>query len=127
MSVWSKGVAGMKNNIFEIGSGRYTFDANTLDSFIAEAKKRNVDFGLPDDLSRADIPNEGEIERISEEVMSLYHDYAQCQSVELLVGLKCRLEEVSLRFKSHVLAEEVLTINSCLPYEQRILCGGKEP
>jgi len=127
MSVWFKGVAGMKKNIFDIGSGRYTFDANTLDSFIEEAKKRNSEFGLSEAIGPGDVPNELEIESILAEVMSLYQDYMQCQSVELLVTLKCRLEEVSVRFKSHVLAEEVLTINSCLPYEQRIIHVRKEP
>jgi hypothetical protein len=127
MSVWSKGVAGMEKNIFDIGSGRYTFDENTLDSFIQEAKNRTSDFGLPETIGPDAVPNEAEIERILAELMSLYQDYVQCQSIELLVTLKCRLEEVSIRFKSHVLAEEVLTINSCLPYEQRIFHGGKQP
>jgi hypothetical protein len=120
----------MKKNIFDIGSGRYTFDTNTLDSFIEEAKMRcseSSESGLANPATPLDGPKGGEIERITEEVMSLYRDYVQCQSVEPLVRLKCRMEEVSIRFKSHVLAEEVLTINSCLPYEQRILSDSKKP
>jgi hypothetical protein len=117
----------MEKNIFDIGSGRYTFDTTTLNSFIEEAKNRTSEFGAPDAAGTSDVPSEVEIERILAEVVSLYQDYLQCQRVELLVRLKCRLEEVSIRFNSHVLAEEVLTINSCLPYEQRICYGRKEP
>jgi len=117
----------MEKNIFDIGSGRYTFDSNTLDSFIEEAKNRGCEFDLLDAAGTADVPNQLEIERIFAEVRSLYQEYMQCQRVEPLVRLKCRLEEVSIRFNSHVLAEEVLTINSCLPYELRICYSRKEP
>jgi hypothetical protein len=127
MSVWFKEVAGMEKNIFDIGSGRYTFDTNTLDSFIEEAKNRLSEFDLPDAAGTTDVPGQVEIERIIAEVLSLYQEYMECQRVEPLVQLKCRLEEVSIRFNSHVLAEEVLTINSCLPYEQRICYCRKEP
>jgi hypothetical protein len=117
----------MDKNIFDIGSGRYTFDTNTLDSFIEEAKNRTTESGPPEAAGTINVLSEMEIDSILAEVVSLYQDYMQCQRVELLVRLKCRLEEVSIRFNSHVLAEEVLTINSCLPYEQRICYGWKEP
>ena len=72
-------------------------------------------------------PNDQEITSISEEVLSLYQDYQRCQNIEVLVKLKCRLQDVSVRYKSHVLAEEVLSINSCLPYELRILSSSLLP
>jgi len=120
----------MEQNIFDIGSGRYIFDAKTLEAFIEEARNRSSESGekaLLEISDLADVPSDWEMQCIFEEVMALYHDFIQCQRVELLVRLKCRLEEVSIRYKSHVLAEEVLTINSCLPYEQRIFYGSKVP
>lgn len=120
----------MERNIFDIGSGKYIFDAKTLESFIEEAKNRSHgagENGLPESFDPAEVPSDWEMQCVFDEVMALYHDFMLCQSVELLVRLKCRLEEVSIRYKSHILAEEVLTINSCLPYEQRIFNGSKVP
>ena len=63
-----------------------------------------------------------EVDEVFEEVMQLYREYARTGSMDVLVSLKCRLEEVSLRYRSMALAEEVLAINSCLPYERRVPC-----
>ena len=122
----------MTKDIFGIGSGRYIFDKKTLDSFIEEARHRSV--GEEPVLHRDHFaagtdgdPSEEEILHVFEEIMSLYHDYMRCQSIDLLVRLKDRLEEFSIRYKSLVLAEEVLSINSCLPYEKRISSGRKSP
>ncbi len=54
------------------------------------------------------------------EVMQLYNEYARTENLDVLVRLKDKLEQVSLRYKSVALAEEVLNINSCLPYERRV-------
>jgi hypothetical protein len=113
----------MARHIFEIGSGRYRFDIKTLDSFIDEARNSpaaHQSVGAPGTGRSPDALSDQEVQVIFDEVMSLYNDYTRCQSVDLLVRLKCRLEEFSIRYKSHVLAAEVLNINSCLPYEQRI-------
>jgi hypothetical protein len=118
----------MVRHIYGIGSGRYSFDKFTFNSFIAESRNRPLTRGqgaAPEAGEGAAEPGDLDAERIFEEVMSLYHDYARCQSVELLLKLKCRLQEFSIRYNSHVLAAEVLNINSCLPYEQRIPPSGK--
>ena len=117
-------------HIFDIGSGKYKFDRKTLNSFIEESRNRqprSEPAGIPDGADRADPWNDREMQCIFEEVMSLYQDYQVCQSVELLLKLKVRLEEFSLRYGSHVLAAEVLNINSCLPYEHRIPGAGLKP
>ena len=117
----------MVRHILDIGSGRYEFDKKTLDSFIEEARNRPTEGGIagvPEVAGSAGDPNGTEMQCIFDEVMALYHDYMKYQNVELLVRLKCRLEEVSIRYHSHVLAAEVLTINSCLPYEHRVPAPG---
>jgi len=120
----------MVRNIFEIGSGKYQFGSNTLNSFLEESRNR------PSTCGPAEVPGAGqpggelhemEMQGIFSEVMALYHDYMRCQNVEVLLRLKSRLEEFSLRYKSHVLAAEVLNINSCLPYEHRVPAPGKLP
>ena len=123
--ILSKEVTGMDKQLFDIGSGKYFFDKKTLDSFIEEAKNRTpyreiCDTGLMHADDGVAEPNEMEMQTIFEEVMLLYQDYLQVQSVDLLLRLKCRLEEFSIRYQSHVLAEEVIHINSCLPYENRM-------
>ena len=115
-------------HIFDIGSGRYKFDRTTLNSFIEESRNRqprSESAGVP--VASADPWNDREMQCIFEEVMSLYQDYTVCQSVELLLKLKCRLEEFSIRYGSHVLAAEVLNINRCLPYEHRVPGPGMNP
>jgi len=115
----------METRIFEIGRGRYSISRSLLGSFLMESKKR-VSEGEPHDGpfraagDRAGEPCDRELRRIFEEVMELYDDYMRFESVDLLLRLKCRLQEVSVRYSSHVLASEVLAINSCLPYESRI-------
>jgi len=118
----------MARNIFEIGSGKYQFDQKTFNSFLEESRNR------PPACGAAEVPGAGqsggavndlEMQGIFEEVMALYHDYMNCQNVEVLLRLKSRLQEFSLRYRSHVLAEEVLNINSCLPYEHRVPGAGK--
>jgi len=114
----------MQRHIFGIGCGRYEFDKRTLDSFIEEARSRSLAGGPAEAPGAADgcAPSDREAQAVFDEIMKLYRDYNMCQSIESLVTLKCRLEEYSLRYHSHVLAEEVLSINSCLPYEERISC-----
>lgn len=114
----------MQRHIFGIGCGRYEFNKQTLDSFIEEARSRSLAGRLAEATGQADgcTPSDREAQAVFDEIMKLYRDYNMCQSVESLVILKCRLEEYSLRYNSHVLAGEVLSINSCLPYEERISC-----
>lgn len=118
----------MVRHICDIGRGRYIFDKSTLNSFREEAKAQPTP-GDPPEFTDAPVANgpDDEMLVIFEEVMALYHNYMRCQSVDLLVKLKCRLEQVSIRYNSHVLAAEVLNINSCLPYELRIPAQPKEP
>lgn len=116
----------MERRIFEIGRGRYKFDKKTLGAFIEESRNRSPEGERPNPgdvpaaADRVDEPGDQELQRVIEEVTALYHDYLRGESVDLLIKLKCRLEEVSTRYQSHVLAAEVLNINSCLPYERRV-------
>jgi hypothetical protein len=118
----------MVRDIWDIGSGRYLFDRQTLHSFLEEAKNRpslgcseNADtVHGASDHDELDELDEQEMQRMFDEVMSLYLGYLRCQKVEMLVRLKDRLEQYSIQYHSHVLAEEVLNINSCLPYEHRV-------
>jgi hypothetical protein len=120
----------MVRHICDIGRGRYIFDKSTLNSFLEEARNQPTPGdppGFTDAARRTDGQDDDEILGVFEEVMALYRDYMRFQSVDLLVKLKCRLEQVSVRYQSHVLAAEVLTINSCLPYELRIPAQYNEP
>jgi hypothetical protein len=110
----------MQRHIFGIGSGKYHFDRQTLDSFLEEAKSRTQAPLAGAGGWGAEHPGDQETQHVFDEIMSLYHDYQRCQHLDLLLKLKHRLEEFSIRYQSHVLAAEVLNINSCLPYEQRI-------
>jgi hypothetical protein len=117
----------MARHILDIGSGRYTFDRKTLSAFIDEARNRpSLTYAGTSGVQTApeqdpcDGRDEQEMQRMFDEVMSLYLNYLRCQKVEMLVRLKDRLVEYSIQYQSHVLAEEVLNINSCLPYEHRI-------
>jgi hypothetical protein len=110
----------MQRNLFGIGNGRYEFDRQTLDNFIEEAKNRA---GLTAGEQGAAATTAGcadwETRYVYEEILGLYREYQRGQSLDLLIRLKCRLQEISVRYGSHVLAAEVLNINSCLPYEKR--------
>jgi hypothetical protein len=120
----------MVRHICDIGRGRYIFDKSTLNSFMEEARNQPTPGdhpGITEIAHRANGPDDDEMLGIFEEVMALYRDYTRFQSVDLLVKLKCRLEQVSIRYHSHVLAAEVLNINSCLPYEHRIPAQPHEP
>jgi hypothetical protein len=120
----------MVRSILDIGSGRYEFDKQTLTSFIEEAKSHpsgflSVGVTVADESAPlGDTEREQAAQDIFAEVMSLYHGYISCQNLDLLVKLKNRLEEYSIKYQSHVLAEGVLNINSCLPYELRIPVSG---
>jgi len=111
----------MQKHIFGIGSGTYQFDPETLDSFIEEARSRW--FAVPtsgEALGEAGHPSEFETQRVFDEIMALHREYLRYRSFDVLFKLKTRLEEFSVRYNSHVLAAEVLNINSCLPYELRM-------
>lgn len=117
----------MERQIFEIGRGKYKFNKRALNAFIEESKLRESALdrngsGTTAAASYAGEANDKELQCILDEVMALYRDYMRSESVDLLVLLKCRLEEVSTRYQSHVLAGEVLNIISCLPYERRVPC-----
>jgi hypothetical protein len=113
----------MQRNLFGIGNGRYEFNRQTLDNFIEEARKRaslHSEGNDPVDAVNAPVCGDWETRYVYEEILGMYREYQKCQSLDLLVRLKCRLQEISVRYGSHVLAAEVLNINSCLPYEKRI-------
>lgn len=118
----------MEKYIFDIGCGRYKINTDALHAFLEEAAEEQLKAssgaapGSPG-AATADGCSESEIEHVFEEVMHLYREYARTGSMDVLVSLKCRLEEVSLRYRSVALAEEVLNINSCLPYERRLPNG----
>lgn len=92
----------MEKYIFDIGRTKYKINTDAFAVLIEEGHR--------------------EIERTFDEVMQLYREYARTGSADVLVSLKCRLEEVSSMYGSVALAEEVLHINSCLPYERRVPC-----
>jgi hypothetical protein len=113
----------MQRNLFGIGNGRYEFNRQTLDNFIEEARRRaSSHYAEVDSAETANPPVCGDWETryVYEEILGMYREYQKCQSLDLLVRLKCRLQEISVRYGSHVLAAEVININSCLPYEKRI-------
>ena len=124
----------MVKSILEIGNAKYKIDRVALLRFKEEARNNaaaDID-GLGDGTETeqgGDCLDES-LERVFNEVMYLYNEYARTESVDVLVGLKRKLEQVSLRYRSVALAEEVLNINSCLPYERRVPCssrtGGQE-
>lgn len=117
----------MVKSILDIGNSKYKIDSKALCHFLEEAKQNSYE-DAPDARQASEKTNdadskvytEGELEHTLLEVMQLYREYAKTENVDDLVSLKCKLEEVSFRYKSMALAEEVLSINSCLPYERRI-------
>lgn len=99
--------------ILDIGNARYRIDRSALKRFMLEAQESAAKESL---------------DAIFDEVMGLYGEYAVTGKLDVLMKLKCKLEQVSLRYKSLELAEEVLNINSCLPYEWRVgSCDGHDP
>lgn len=119
----------MVKSILGIGNAKYKIDCNALTRFKLEAQQYVVASAAlygdeaegPSDCGAGTLPVDASLETIFAEVMQLYNEYARSESLDVLVRLKCKLEQVSLRYKSLALAEEVLSINSCLPYERRVL------
>lgn len=111
----------MVRSILDIGNAKYKIDRLALCRFREEAR-RNVDAGADERKAEphASTSIEETLDCVFMEVMQLYNEYAHTESLDVLVRLKDKLEQVSLRYKSVALAEEVLNINSCLPYERRV-------
>lgn len=112
----------MVRSILEIGNAKYRIDRGVLNRLFREASHSASDGG-----ETTSCGSEEPLEVVFNEVMGLYNEYAVSGRLDVLLKLKCRLEQVSLRYRSMALAEEVLTINSCLPYEWRIgSCSGQD-
>lgn len=120
----------MVRSILEIGNAKYEIDLDALKRFMREARQSAALRGDLEDGKEKVLtysgcvapPVEASIEEVFDEVLQLYNEYARNDDLDVLMQLKSKLEQVSLRYKSVVLAEEVLNINSCLPYERRVNC-----
>jgi hypothetical protein len=120
----------MVRSILEIGNAKYEIDQDALKRFMREARQSAALRGELDDgkekvltySASVSPPAEASIEAVFDEVLQLYNEYARNDDLDVLMQLKAKLEQVSLRYKSLALAEEVLNINSCLPYERRVTC-----
>lgn len=111
----------MVRSILEIGNAKYRIDRGTLRRFMREARQSTWPReGSGEVCDAAAAPCGESLEQVFNEVMGLYNEYAVTGRMEALMKLKSKLEQVSLRYKSLTLAEEVLNINSCLPYEWRV-------
>lgn len=118
----------MVRSILDIGNAKYEIDTDVLSRFKEEAQRHAVTLDDPyhgEEGSRHDCENgsfsvDASLDNAFDEVMQLYNEYSRSENLDVLVMLKCKLEQVSLRYKSVTLAEEVLSINSCLPYERRV-------
>lgn len=121
----------MEKVIYDIGNAKYK--VNRLELFrMMEEARGNLVGGAPEtshDNGSAPDPDtlkgrddDAALSDSFMDVMRLYNEYARSESLDVLIKLKCLLEEVSTRYKSMALAEEVLTINSCLPYDRRVPC-----
>lgn len=115
----------MVKSILAIGNAKYEMDRSALWRFMREARKcgaTQAQFKQPQEAGFEALPERFEeaVDRVFDEVIQLYNEYARSQNLGALVRLKSRLEQISLRYKSVALAEEVLNINSCLPYELRV-------
>jgi hypothetical protein len=122
----------MYKRIIDIGNARYRISLDDLSAMMEEAKDGAAEIRTQtscpsnEGLREVDVAKVGvgdELEGVFSEVMRLYQEYTRSASMDVLVRLRCRLEEVSLRYRSFALAEEVLNINSCLPYERRVPAG----
>jgi len=115
--------------ILDIGNAKYKLNRNALSLFMQEAQQHDAASpGSDDDEDQGSRYCEtpfldASLERVFNEVMQLYKEYAISESLDVLIRLKYRLEQVSLRYRSLALAEEVMNINSCLPYERRVPCN----
>lgn len=117
----------MVRRILDIGNSKYKLNKNALSEFILEARHQHAASHYMDGEShdpRECQSADESLDLIFREVMQLYNEYASSESLDALIRLKSKLEQVSLRYRSLVLAEEVMTINSCLPYERRVPSGG---
>lgn len=122
----------MYKRIIDIGNARYRISMDDLSAMMEEAKNGAavtptlascpMNQGLRE-VDLAKVSGGDELEGVFPEVMRLYQEYARSASMDVLVKLRSRLEQVSLRYRSFALAEEVLIINSCLPYERRVPAG----
>jgi hypothetical protein len=119
----------MEKVIYDIGNAKYK--VNRLELFrMMEEARGNLLSSAPETPDNESAPGPDALQArdaatLSDsfiEVMRLYNEYARSESLDVLVKLKCLLEEVSTRYKSMALAEQVLTINSCLPYDRRVPC-----
>ncbi|GFO66030.1 hypothetical protein M1B72_14075 [Geomonas paludis] len=111
----------MVRSILEIGNAKYKIDRIALGRFRDEVRQnwsRESAEAAPE--AGGDVTLDESLDAVFLEVMQLYNEYAKSESIDVLLRLKDKLEQVSLRYKSLALAEEVLNINSCLPYERRI-------
>ncbi|MBU5612766.1 hypothetical protein [Geomonas azotofigens] len=112
----------MVRSILEIGNAKYKIDRIALGRFKDEVRqnwtKVSPDVAVPE--AGRELSLDESLDAVFKEVMQLYNEYAKTESIDVLLRLKDKLEQVSLRYKSLALAEEVLNINSCLPYERRI-------
>lgn len=122
----------MEKSIFDIGRVRYKINMDAFSNLMEQVSGESSDHKPPTsadagrdpiDAASANLGDHREIEGLFDDVMQLYREYARTGSMDVLVTLKCLLEEVSLRYRSVALAEEVLNINSCLPYERRVPCN----
>ncbi|MBJ6751248.1 hypothetical protein [Geomonas anaerohicana] len=111
----------MVRSILEIGNAKYKIDKIALGRFKEEVRQnwgKESAEAAPE--TGRDLTLDESLDAVFLEVMQLYNEYAKSESIDVLLRLKDKLEQVSLRYKSLALAEEVLNINSCLPYERRI-------
>ncbi|HBA89060.1 MAG TPA: hypothetical protein DCZ75_14080 [Geobacter sp.] len=116
----------MVRHILDIGNSKYKLNKDALCEFLLEARHQNEasrfinghDFGSMECESVSDS-----LDLVFREVMQLYNEYATTESLDALMKLKNKLEHVSSRYRSLALAEEVMNINSCLPYERRVQSG----
>ena len=110
-------------HIFEIGNAKYQLNKNAISEFILEVRHQNPVYCpgfASEEVGDAKSQAEEALDGIFREVMQLYNDYARTENLDTLMKLKTKLEQVSLRYRSVALAEEVMSINCCLPYERRL-------
>lgn len=113
----------MVRSILEIGNAKYKIDRLALCRFREEARRNagnGADERVAEPCEELRTSIEESLDLVFMEVMKLYNEYARTENLDVLVRLKNKLEQVSFRYKSVALAEEVLHINSCLPYERRV-------
>lgn len=119
----------MVKSILEIGNAKYKIDRLALGRFKEEARQNAMagsdERELLPEMASGGASLDESLDTVFQEVMQLYNEYARSESIDVLMRLKDKLEQVSLRYRSLALAEEVLNINSCLPYERRVPSGSR--